>query len=116
MEGRWTTFFISKIFISVGFVFIVAWTVVATIAIVRSIIACPEDFLSKFETYFPLIGVGFLMVYILFLRFSWWLSRKDIDFLTNIITKALSNESQNKVATADRGPLGRPAELFVVLR
>ena len=39
---------------------------------------------------FPIIGLGFFVVGIVFIRFCWWLSRSDIAYLSSVIQQALA--------------------------
>ena len=105
LDGKWTTFLFARIFSYIWFAFIAVWTIVAAVGIIPTIIDSPTGCIYKFETYFPLIGVCFIVSGIYFNRFCWWLSRSDMDYLAKVISKSLSKESLNQEDTPDLKPV-----------
>jgi hypothetical protein len=102
LEGNWTTFLFSKIFSYIWFSFVTICTILTTVTIAPTIIKSPIDSMFRFESYFPLIGVGFFVSGIFFNRFCWWFSRRDIDYLTRVISTALSKETLNQEDAPDQ--------------
>ena len=91
LSGRFTMFLFSKIFISVWLSFWLIWTLVATLGVfgIGGIQPAPSSGSPLLVLLFPLIGVGFFVAGILFVRLCWWLSRSDMKYLTAVITQAL---------------------------
>lgn len=91
IEGKFTTFAISKVFMVFWLGFAAFWTVGATIKTYDTWISNPERFdVEPILMFFPLIGLAFFVVGIVFFKGCWRLSIRDIDYLKNVITKALS--------------------------
>lgn len=92
LEGHFTAFLFSKIFMTVWFSFAILWTVGATVGALDLFFFQPNgpkaDLLAAL---FPLIGVAFILVGAGFLRFCWHLSRGDIGYLTQVIEDALQS-------------------------
>ena len=91
LSGRFTMFLFSKIFMSVWLSFALIWTFLALLSVLgmSSVQASPSSGNPLFISLFPLIGAGFFVAGILFVRFCWWLSRSDMKYLTDVITRAL---------------------------
>jgi len=91
LSGRFTMFLFSKIFISVWLSFALMWTVLALLSVfgMSGIQATASSGNPLVVSLFPLIGFGFFVAGILFVRFCWWLSRSDMKYLTDVITRAL---------------------------
>ena len=104
LDGRFTMFWFSKLFMSFWFGFTIFWTIMATKIIISKYFNDPSELTADpVKALFPLFGVAFFIVGILFVRFSWWLSRKDITYLSDIITTALSKIAPNTSINTDRG-------------
>jgi hypothetical protein len=87
LEGRFTLFRATKIFMTFWFAFILLWIPIAIIAIashIGSLRKEPELLLL------PVGGVTLLFLGLVMLRFGWWVSRRDIDFLSAVISGALT--------------------------
>ena len=85
LEGRFTLFRWTKIFMTFWFTFLLLWTTFASIAAVEELGLRhrPEILLM------PVAGIGFFFVGLGNLRFGWWISRRDVEFLSNVISGAL---------------------------
>jgi hypothetical protein len=86
LEGRFTLFRETKIFMTLWFTFLLLWTVFVTIAVAADVGSRrerPEMLLV------PLVGVAFFIAGLGMLRFGWWISRRDVDFLSAVISGAL---------------------------
>jgi len=51
---------------------------------------------------FPLVGIGFFLAGVAFVRGCWWLSRSDIAFLTSVIQAALRDGASNSAMERTR--------------
>jgi tetratricopeptide (TPR) repeat protein len=95
LEGDFTTFTSAKIFMTIWFGCASIWVAIATIAGISGSIRNPGEVASDpakliVAIFFPLFGVFFIAMGNYFLRFCWWLSRGDIDFLSAVIARALT--------------------------
>ncbi len=91
LEGRFTMFLFSKVFMTVWLAFAVVWTLLAAFAVIMAVSDNPGKLGGQPMTLlFPLVGVAFFVAGVAFVRFSWWLSRKDMTFLEPVIRQALS--------------------------
>jgi hypothetical protein len=91
LRGQFTMFLFSKVFMSVWLSFALVWTILAAVAVFgagRSPSA-PQTHHSLAATLFPCIGIAFFLAGVAFLRFCWWLSRGDIDYLKTTMIRAL---------------------------
>ena len=86
LEGRFTMFPFSKIFISVWLAFAALLTIVVTAAVFHS-----PDAAAPSEMVGPLIGLAFVAFGIVLVRIGWWLSRGDITYLSDVIRRALTS-------------------------
>ena len=76
--------------------FALVWTLLAAFAVIRA----GSDNPGKLGEWpmmllFPLVGVAFFVAGVAFVRFSWWLSRKDMTFLEAVIRQALSRRTSS---------------------
>ena len=92
LEGKFTTFLFSKIFMTVWFSFALLWTALAFIQIVQKF-ATQADRLFVELFLFPLGGIAFIGIGVLFIKFCWKLSAKDIGYLKKVIVEALVKDS-----------------------
>jgi hypothetical protein len=94
LEGRFTMFLFSKVFMTVWLTLALAFTVVAVTVSLRTAADAPgqRDVTALF---LPLIPLGFLVLGIGFVRFCWWLSRNDMSYLAALIQEALSPRTAN---------------------
>jgi hypothetical protein len=91
LEGRFTMFLFSKIFMTAWLTFALVWTIMAAWVVLRTVRDDPGRLGDgTLALLFPLIGLGFFVVGIGFIRGCWWLSRNDMAYLTSVIQKALS--------------------------
>ena len=86
LEGRFTMFLPSKIFMTIWLGLVVVGTVLAVIIAARDVgtVGLP----------FALIGVLFFMAGVGFVRLSWWLSRDDMTYLADVIDGALRSRAK----------------------
>jgi hypothetical protein len=98
LDGKFTLFMFSKIFLSIWFGGGILIPIIAMINTLLIYLYQPEKSASIDPTIFliPLICAGFIVIGILFLRFCWWLSRHDIDYLSKVITDALTPTEPNE--------------------
>lgn len=93
LEGVFTTFMFSKIVMTVWFGFSLIWTLTAIFA-AAGIIFAKGNILTSFNMLyaisFPVFGLLFMAFGYGLLRFCWWVSRADMDFLSRTITHALT--------------------------
>jgi hypothetical protein len=87
LEGRFTLFRTTKIFMTFWFAFVLLWTPLAFIAVVSDV-----GLLRKQPglVLLPVAGVAFFFLGLVFLRLGWWISRRDVDFLSAVISGALT--------------------------
>lgn len=91
LEGRFTMFLFSKVFMTIWLTFALMWTIVAVLVVLRVVRDDPGRLGGGSATLlFPIIGLGFFVVGIVFIRFCWWLSRSDIAYLSSVIQQALA--------------------------
>jgi hypothetical protein len=95
LRGEFTMFFLSKIFMSLWLVFPVVWTIAATIGSGGGTSA------QRLAT--ASFGFGFLFVGVVFLRFCWWLSRGDMEYLKGVMYQSL--QAQPDGTAIDGQPL-----------
>jgi hypothetical protein len=88
LEGRFTMFRFSKIFMTIWLVFALLWTVFAAAAALKDSARIYDDPVALLV---PLVGVLFFLAGVAFVRGCWWLSRKDMVFLTSVIQAALQD-------------------------
>lgn len=92
LKGKFTMFRISKILTSIWFWFCLLWTCFTTIAVGLSFVGVTKITPDTRLAYlFPFIGAGFVAFGTVFVRFSWWLSRSDMDYLLECMAGALQS-------------------------
>ena len=90
-EGKFTTFLFSKIFMIIWFSFALLWT---TLAIVQVVEAFSNQKNLPTEAFlFPVGGIAFIGIGVLFIKLCWRLSAKDIDYLKKVVTEAIATDS-----------------------
>ena len=82
LEGHFTVFRKTALFVLLMLGFLSLLTVVMTAMLLIS--TSPRD------RYAPLLPVGFGILIVALVRFGWWLSRRDLDFLEAVIRTALT--------------------------
>lgn len=92
LRGEFTMFFLSKIIMSLWLVFPVVWTISATIGSGGG--TSPQRLATAS------FGFGFLFLGVAFLRFCWWLSRGDMEYLKRVMYQSLQAQPDG---TANRG-------------
>lgn len=106
LDGKFTTFLLSKIFMAVWFSFALLWTALAIIQVAQSFSnQTDRPFLEAFL--FPVGGIVFIGIGILFIKLCWRLSAKDIDYLKKVVVEALTNGSYQS-AGRDAETAARP--------
>ena len=92
LEGRFTMFRLSKIFMTIWLVFALIWTVLAAAAALKTVAQDRGTISEDPEALLvPLVGVLFFLAGVAFVRGCWWLSRNDMVFLTSVIQAALQD-------------------------
>jgi hypothetical protein len=89
LDGRFTLFRFTKIFMTFWFTFILLWTTLASAAVIFDVGLVREQ---PQMLLLPVGGVALFLVGLGFLRFGWWISRRDVDFLSAVISGALARE------------------------
>ena len=92
LEGKFTTFLLSKIFMTVWFSFALFGTALAIIQVARTF-ANQTDRLPFEALLFPVGGITFIGVGVLFIKLCWRLSVKDIGYLKKVVVEALTKGS-----------------------
>jgi len=90
LDGQFTMFTSTKVFNTIWFGFAIVWTLLSCFFAVGTAVApnLPPD--VRLTVLFPLIGIAFICVGLLMVRFGWWSSRGDIAYLSNVIKQALT--------------------------
>lgn len=92
IEGKFTTFLFSKIFMTIWFSFAIFWTALAIIQVAKTFANQTGQLL--FEAFlFPVGGIAFIGIGILFIKLCWRLSAKDIDYLKKVVVESLTKSS-----------------------
>jgi hypothetical protein len=103
LNGRFTMFLFSKIFMTAWLAFALVWTTIAAAAALQAVgpnaAKLQKDPMPLF---FPLIGVLFFFGGVALVRGCWWLSRRDMTFLTAVIQAALRDGASNSVMERTR--------------
>jgi hypothetical protein len=103
LEGAFTTFMFSKVFMTLWFGFAFIWTAIAIVAFVFVGLTTVAGHTASDTSVSAVVMAGNMillpvsgMLLIFFgcglLRFCWWLSRGDIEFLSKTIARALTRE------------------------
>lgn len=87
LTGRFTMIWITKAFMTLWFGFIVLWTLLATISVIKH----PQSG----QWSFPLFGVGMAVAGVALVKVGKWFARNDIAWLSQIIQTALSARVPN---------------------
>ena len=99
LEGRFTMFLFSKIFMTIWLAFALVWTMLAVgIVVARWPHVPAREGERVLAGLVPLLGIGFFVLGIAFVRGCWWLSRRDIPYLAAVIQAALSPEDPRATA------------------
>ena len=77
---------------AVWFSFALLWTVIAIIQVAETF-SSQTDRLSYEAFLFPVGGIIFIGIGVLFIKLCWRLSAKDIDYLKNVVVEALTKNS-----------------------
>ncbi len=91
-NGKFTTFLLSKIFMAVWFSFALFWTALAIIQVAETF-SNQTDRLPFEAFLFPVFGVAFIGIGVLFIKLCWRLSAKDMDYLKKVVIEALTKDS-----------------------
>jgi len=88
LQGKFTTFLLSKIFMVVWFSFALLWIALAIIQFAESF----GDQAGRFPLealLFPVGGIVFISIGVFFIKLCWRLSVKDIDYLKQVVVESL---------------------------
>ena len=88
-EGKFTTFWFPKIFMTIWLSFSLLWIGLAFIPLFQTL-ADQANKLSYEVFILPIFGIAFSCIGVLILKLSWRLSIKDIDYLKKIVIEALT--------------------------
>jgi hypothetical protein len=100
LEGRFTMFLFSKVFMTAWLAFALVWTVMATAEALQAI---GRDRTSDMAALlFPSTGLVFFLAGVGFVRGCWWLSRTDMAFLASVIQAALNDRTSNSAMERTR--------------
>ncbi len=94
LNGKFTTFLLSKVFMAIWFSFALFWTSLA----IKQVITVLGTTSNRFEIepivfLFPTFGFLFIAIGILFIKLCWRFSLKDMDYLKKVIIGALTENS-----------------------
>jgi hypothetical protein len=98
LEGRFTMFLFTKVFMTCWLVFFLVAAILSTLAAFNAVgedLARVRD--EPIASFSPLVAIMFLVAGVLFVRGCWWLSRNDIVFLTSVIRDALTKTSNSTI-------------------
>jgi len=91
LEGRFTMFLFSKVFMTIWLSFALVWAILAEFVVLRTVSKDPGRLgEGAMALSFPLVGLVFFAAGIGFIRGCWWLSRNDMAYLASVIRSALS--------------------------
>jgi hypothetical protein len=99
LEGRFTMFLFSKVFMTVWLAFALVWTITSAVAALRAV---GRGHAKPMAMLFPLVGVLFFLTGVGFVRCCWWLSRNDMAFLGSVIRAALQHGTSNSAMERTR--------------
>jgi hypothetical protein len=99
LKGIFTMAFFTKIFVSIWF----GSVALLIAAILLMPFMRPSVPLLEFMDPLPVLGLFFLGILFVFVRFGWMLSRNDMDYLTAIMTEALQKRSGRHIKNRDGG-------------
>jgi hypothetical protein len=103
LEGRFTMFLFSKVFMTIWLSFALAWAILAEFVVLRTVSNDPGRLADgAMALSFPLVGLVFFAAGIGFIRGCWWLSRNDMAYLTSVIRSALSPGGSRATAGTPR--------------
>ncbi len=104
LEGRFTMFLFSKVFMTIWLSFALVWAILAEFVVLRTVRDDPGRLGDgAMALSLPLVGLVFFAAGIGFVRGCWWLSRNDMAYLTSVIRSALSPGGSHATAEAPRG-------------
>ena len=86
LEGAFKFSAFTRIFMSIWFGFILIWTLLATITVLRN---------SPGDLWFPLAGVGMFAVGVAMVSVGKWFARNDVAWLTQLIAQELGASHQS---------------------
>jgi hypothetical protein len=105
LEGRFTMFRHSKVFMTIWLAFSLLWTLMAAAGAVLVMVGRAEQPPNEWwSLFFPLIGLGFFFLGVGFVRGCWWLSRSDMASIASVIEAALKHEGRLTPHAADGAP------------
>lgn len=94
LEGKFTTFIFSKIFMFFWLTFAAFWTLLAFFNTAATLVTDIQRIGNEpTQILFLIIGAAFFVIGILFIKGCWRLSSKDMEYLKEVICKALSESS-----------------------
>ena len=94
LEGEFTKFLVTRIFMGFWFGFGTLWVLASCFFALGMALAADTALDVFFALAFPLFGVAILALGYFGVRFGWQWNRGDIEFLSDVISRALSPEYQ----------------------
>jgi len=96
LEGKFTMFLFTKFFMTFWLAFAAFWTIGASIKLQEVWATNPGRFESQpILMFFPLLGLGLLIIGVVLLKGGWKLSSGDIDYLKQVFETALTSDSKH---------------------
>jgi hypothetical protein len=92
LEGKFTRFTFTKVFMGFWFGFGLLWLLLTAVTSLGMALKPDKTFDDYVAICLPAFGVGVLMLGYLMVRFGWNWSRGDIEYLTAVIRQALDAE------------------------
>lgn len=92
LEGKFTRFLTTKLFMGFGFGFSLLWILFSSVISLGTALKPDKTVVDYAVILMPVLGVGIVVLGYLLARFGWWWSRGDIDYLSAVITQALCVE------------------------
>lgn len=90
LRGRFTMAFTAKIFMTIWFGFGALLILASSIFVVAPIVIGPGPIIERVAAMgFPLFGLTLLGMGCALVKFGWWCSKNDIQFLSRTIERAL---------------------------
>ena len=92
LEGQFTRFLLTKIFMGFWFSFLVVWTLLSCVFALGTALMPDKSLSVSLTILFPLFGAGMLVGGYLLVHLGGWWSRGDIAYLCGVIAQALNAE------------------------
>jgi hypothetical protein len=92
LEGQFTRFTFTKVFMGSWLGFGVLWILLSGVISLGTALKPDKTFDDYVTIFLPAFGAGVLTLGYLLVRFGWWWSRGDIEYLSSVIRQALDAE------------------------